>query len=258
MASNGEVGYFGKLPQRGDFVTGGLGRGFLDVWDGWLQDAIACSRDQLGDAWLDTYLTSPIWRFLLCDGICGGSAWAGVLIPSVDKVGRYYPLTIAAPLPAGSNPMQFSVLADDWFRAAEALALEPLADDAPDLDVFADRVEALGLPGGDNDEQFTRLTPLMADTAMRVESVSDGQSLLSQQGALAGGLLAGMLLRYSLWWTEGSHRVGPNMLICKHLPAVEKYAALLNGDWQQFGWMGDRLSPLRAQAALGVPSAGEI
>ncbi len=120
MANNAEVGYFGKLPQRGDFVSSGLGRDFLDIWDQWLQDAIACSRDQLGDAWLDIYLTSPIWRFLLCDGICGGSAWAGVLIPSVDKVGRYYPLTIAAPLPAGSNPMQFSVLADDWFRAAEA------------------------------------------------------------------------------------------------------------------------------------------
>ena len=50
--------------------------------------------------WLDGYLASPSWRFLLMPGVMDGQPWAGVLMPSVDRVGRYYPLTIARPLPA--------------------------------------------------------------------------------------------------------------------------------------------------------------
>ena len=31
-------------------------------------------------------------------GVCGNKAWAGILMPSVDKVGRYFPLTICGEL----------------------------------------------------------------------------------------------------------------------------------------------------------------
>ncbi len=243
MAERAPVGFFGKIPQRGDFVGAGLGRDFLDVWDPWLQDAIACSRDQLGEGWLEVYLTAPIWRFALCGGICGDAAWAGVLLPGVDRVGRYFPLTIAAPLPADGNPLQYALLADDWFQRAEEVALAPLADDAPDLTEFAERVRALGAPDCGDDEA-TRQVPMIADPALRVEAASESQSLASRQGALAGGLLSGLLLRYAVWWSEGSERVAPNLLVTKHLPAVEKFAAMLDGDWQGRGWSGGRQAPL--------------
>ena len=41
-------GYFGKFPSHGDFITRRLPRdGFLDIWDRWLQNALATSREQL-------------------------------------------------------------------------------------------------------------------------------------------------------------------------------------------------------------------
>src|SRR5512139_3843786 len=92
-------GWYGKIPNLGDFASRRLPSRFIVAWDDWLQRALASSRAQLGGQWLDLYLTSPVWRFLLMPGVCGSAAWAGVLMPSVDRVGRYFPLTIALELP---------------------------------------------------------------------------------------------------------------------------------------------------------------
>jgi type VI secretion system protein ImpM len=82
------LGVYGKLPARGDFVSRRMGRSFVDAWDDWLQQAIPASQLALGDRWLDFYLTSPIWRFALGAGCCGPNTVVGVMMPSVDKVGR--------------------------------------------------------------------------------------------------------------------------------------------------------------------------
>ena len=95
MDSITSVGFYGKLPMVGDFVSRRLPNDFISSWDSWLQSAIAASREELGDDWLKNYLTSPIWRFLLSPGLCGNQAVAGIMMPSVDRVGRYYPLTVA-------------------------------------------------------------------------------------------------------------------------------------------------------------------
>jgi type VI secretion system protein ImpM len=138
-------GFHGKLVAKGDFITRRLPRTFLDPWDSWLQDVIGGSRARMGDAWLDAYLTSPIWRFVLSAGLCGDAAAAGVLMPSVDRVGRYFPLTIIAPLPAGADPLVLPVAGTEWFHEAEELVRSAL-DDAFDFDGFDARVAALGLP----------------------------------------------------------------------------------------------------------------
>jgi type VI secretion system protein ImpM len=116
MASNAEAapGYHGKLPTKGDFITRRLPRGFLDSWDSWLQDVIAGSRTRMGEAWLDAYLTSPIWRFALPAGLCGEAAAADVVMPSVDRVGRYFPLTIAAVIPAGVDLLVVPARPKNW------------------------------------------------------------------------------------------------------------------------------------------------
>jgi type VI secretion system protein ImpM len=90
------AGFYGKLPARGDFVRAGLSRDFIDPWDAWLQSVIAGSRTLAGDAWLPAYLESPVWRFALPAGMCGGLAVLGLMLPSVDKAGRYFPLCFAA------------------------------------------------------------------------------------------------------------------------------------------------------------------
>ncbi|MES2716996.1 MAG: type VI secretion system-associated protein TagF [Pseudomonadota bacterium] len=101
MGSQAVIGWHGKLPSLGDFATRRLAPDLVSLWDGWLSAGLA--RLQQAPDWPQAYLASPSWRFLLLPGALPGAlglqSWAGVLMPSVDRVGRYYPLTLAQPLP---------------------------------------------------------------------------------------------------------------------------------------------------------------
>src|SRR3546814_20850599 len=68
----------------------------------------------------------------------------GVMMPSVDRVGRHFPFAIAAAF------LRVEDSADDgghWFCRAEALLLDAL-DSPLDLAGFDAAVEALGFPAG--------------------------------------------------------------------------------------------------------------
>lgn len=136
-------GIFGKLPWLGDFVTRRLPHSFVEPWDDWLQRGMAATREALGDGWLDSFLTAPVWRFLLPAG-SAGPAMAGLLMPSVDRVGRYFPLTLASPLDADPGP-EAPLRAAAWFDALERTALAAL-DDATAPEAWEAAVEGLGPP----------------------------------------------------------------------------------------------------------------
>lgn len=95
------LGFYGKIPARGDFVRSGLSHAFIDPWDRWLQQGIAASQEELGEAWIAAWLEAPIWSFALAQGVCGPDAVLGLWMPSVDRVGRHFPLTLAATVPGG-------------------------------------------------------------------------------------------------------------------------------------------------------------
>ena len=67
------VGVFGKLPAKRDFVQNGLSTGLMNILDPWLQAAVAQSRQQLGEGWLQQYLYAPIWRFWMGNRVAGNS-----------------------------------------------------------------------------------------------------------------------------------------------------------------------------------------
>ena len=141
--SDSLMGFYGKLPSHGDFVSRRLPRQFIEPWDNWLQAGIAASREQLGKSWLDTFLISPIWQFGLTPGLCGDEAWAGVMMPSVDRVGRYFPLTLAAKVEA----CQLNALFDPacgWFEALSELAFSSLDYDF-DLQRFDEGLQRLSV-----------------------------------------------------------------------------------------------------------------
>ena len=95
-AGEAVVGLFGKLPARGDFVRLGLPREFTGAWDEWFSDALAGSRAAMGEAWLGAWMEAPVWRFALPSLMCGPLAVLGLWLPSVDRAGRYFPLTLAS------------------------------------------------------------------------------------------------------------------------------------------------------------------
>jgi type VI secretion system protein ImpM len=212
------VGFFGKVPTRGDFVQRALPATFVTPWDRWLQAGIAGSREVLGEAWLDVYLTSPVWRFALSANLAGELAAAGVLIPSVDGVGRYFPFTLAGVLEAEATPAAIRSQTS-WFDDAEALALDVLADDAS-LDGLLAGIEALDCPqpGG----------PIPSD--------SEGLRLAEADDGLADRLLGHAAPPHGLLWTKGSKLVQPTLLLVWQLPSPRRFTALLDGAWSGHGW----------------------
>jgi type VI secretion system protein ImpM len=235
--SEGAAGFYGKLPSLGDFVTRRLPVPFVQPWDLWLRESLAASQSQLGQTWLDHYLTSPLWRFVLSAGVAGQTGWAGVLMPSVDRVGRYFPLTLACPLDPGTNPFQF-LCAPEWFERAEAVALSGL-DEGFDLSAFDTQVLDLGSALPQSPPTLAAGGPGGQD-AWQIE-VGSAAQLQQACPILAARALEEVFFAYSLWWTNGSERVAPSLLASQGLPAAEGFAALLAGDWASRGWL--RLGP---------------
>ena len=223
-------GYYGKIPVRGDFVRRRLPRGFLDPWDLWLQGSIAISKEELAIDWLDGYLTSPIWRFALSAGVCGEFVSTGVFMPSVDSVGRYYPMTISILLPAGCRPIEIGVRNDAWFSEAEDTALYCLEDDFT-LEEFDKRLEMLGRPSAIESTDSTSIESVI----LRSETGQGWRITNGYPDNFPAGVCPSILdsfIRarydpYSLWWTTGSDDVKPSLLIYRGLPPSGDFAAFL-------------------------------
>ncbi|MDJ0807734.1 MAG: type VI secretion system-associated protein TagF [Gammaproteobacteria bacterium] len=242
---NGSPGFFGKLPSHGDFVSRHLPRSFTDPWDSWLQSVIANSRAQLAETWLDIYLTSPIWRFALSSGLCGDTPWTGLVMPSVDRVGRYFPLTMAVALEGRSNLMRLLSDAETWYTRAEELVLSSL-DDGFDIDDFDQSVRAMAqpptAPGPDELVRFSTSHPAWQFGLSAVDGSEGNMACIAQT------LLKHQFKAYSLWWTQGSERIDPSLLISEGLPPVSGFSGLLDGDWNKWGW-GRFALPLAAPSA---------
>lgn len=227
-------GFFGKLPCNGDFVTRRLPRSpFLDVWDEWLQQSIANSQEKLMGDWLSLYLTSPIWRFALSPGICGDNVWTGLIMPSVDKVGRYYPLTIATSLSNATNPVLLLNEASEWFQNAEDVALSALADDL-DLEKFDCDVVALGMPPVPNNLDNQRYE-IQHSVPLQL-NLSTANDVADTYPFFVKLLIDSNYTNYSLWWTNGSDHVKPRLIVCPNLPLQESFCAFLDGQWEHWGW----------------------
>lgn len=138
------IGLFGKLPQRADFVAVNLPPTILHPLEQWLEAGVAQSRTILGEHWLEAYLVAPIWRLWIGPEVFG-HACCGALMPSVDAVGRYFPLLLlawsadeSAPPPPQQDP------ADAWYESIEARLLSVLqAGQLPDLAAVTAGLEAL-------------------------------------------------------------------------------------------------------------------
>jgi type VI secretion system protein ImpM len=219
------AGYFGKLPAVGDFVSQGLDGELLRPWQEWMQTCIAISQAQLQSKWLDYYIVSPVWRFALSPGICGGSAVAGVWIPSIDKVGRYYPLTMAAPINA--TAANLLVTGSAWYDAAADLLVTTLN---PEFEFSELGSRCMQLPELQNYPA--------ANAQHELQHNPRGTAYCGVHNAASDLLhlsLTQQYPRYSLWWTEGSDLLMPCCLIATGLPAASGFAAFLDGNWENWG-----------------------
>ncbi|RYZ08068.1 MAG: type VI secretion system-associated protein TagF [Comamonadaceae bacterium] len=114
----------------GDFAHRRLPELFRESLDRWLQQGLLRLRERHAD-WTARYLEGPLWFFVLGEQMAGTRAWLGLLMPSVDGVGRYFPFLVAAELLRAPADWQDGDLAQvrRWCLAASAAALEGLEQD---------------------------------------------------------------------------------------------------------------------------------
>lgn len=213
-------GYMGKVPGRGDFLTHNVQPEIRDLFFEWCQACLAVSRDQLGDDWMDAYLTAPIWHFCAGPGGIAEAGVVGTMIPSVDRVGRHFPFMVVSNY---SGSAMDAWRHPDWASAMEDSILAVL-DDHWEEGPWRQRLADVPLPSSDS----TRLS----------WPATEGNVMIPGEAREAEWLDA--LLRcqngQAVWWSQGSAFVEPATLLTDGLPKVGQFAAMMVGKWQNHGW----------------------
>ena len=196
------VGFYGKLPCKGDFLHRRVPQEFVKVWDGWICELLIESRLRLQDRWREAYLTSPVWRFVLAQGVCGSGMYAGVMLPSVDRVGRYFPLALVARWDVEDSDLQTACNQQRWFESATALALDALA--IPNL-------------------SFADFDQCVAESAGHIIAGGDRPACVGTMPVHELGCQPSPL---SFWWTGGPDGLNSNMLCVRGLPDPGGFAVM--------------------------------
>ena len=126
---------FGKIPAHGDFISRGLDHATHELLDDWLSVEVARGRAKFAD--FDTrYVQAPPWYFVDVDS---AGAWSGgALCLSVDKVGRRFPILVAAPAGSAETAREvalaalelvFTTFGEGWDADQLALGLGSIVAD---------------------------------------------------------------------------------------------------------------------------------
>jgi type VI secretion system protein ImpM len=216
---------YGKLPSKRDFVAVRAPRAFLDPWEPWLQSAISSSRNELGEDWQSAFLMAPIWRFWLGSNLCGRST-IGAFMPSLDGVGRYFPLTVFACADDGTSiaPPELDPQ-ESWFAAAETFLMSALDQDMT-YDVVSARLDQL-------------IPPAQGGAALPQTGSGVDAAAFAGGGDSLGGTFEALRLRQhddvyaaaSFWWTIGGESYPPRALAAKHMPDPYIFSRMLTGQF---------------------------
>lgn len=216
---------FGKLGAKRDFVALATPRRFLEIWEPWVQACMSASRHQLGADWQNAFLTAPVWRFWLGADISGATV-VGAIMPSVDGVGRYYPLTVLVVAdPVQAMPPPDLNAQDQWFAAAEEFLLATL-DQAKSFEDISAALDAMALPMVEANIAGSRDVVAIDDKLAGV--VTAGKTFQESLLALRHGN-HGTSAAASFWWTEGGGDFPPMALGSRGMPDPFRYAMMLTG-----------------------------
>ncbi len=227
MSTQATAGWFGKVSMLGDFASRRLAPDWVQSCDHWLSSGMDTSQRLLGDGWLPAYLSAPLWRFAWAPGVVDRQWWFGVLMPSSDNVGRYYPLVVAQPRAVAPVDRFALDHLELWWQHIAQAALHTLAEDAR-VETFEESL--LHAPSW---PMAMQAPPLNVQTSAGREHVT-----VERAGTLEGfaqGLAATSLLQrlegQSLWSPLG-HPGGPmGCTMLAGLPKPEAFVELLTGRW---------------------------
>ncbi|MEM6913165.1 MAG: type VI secretion system-associated protein TagF, partial [Pseudomonadota bacterium] len=88
------LGYFGKLPDRGDFVSRGVTPELEGAVHRFGSALIAGGQDRYKEQFSDVFAQMPLYALLAAERVITNEAVVGLFGPSTDAVGRLFPLFV--------------------------------------------------------------------------------------------------------------------------------------------------------------------
>ncbi|ACK51797.1 type VI secretion-associated protein, BMA_A0400 family [Methylocella silvestris BL2] len=201
-------GLYGKLPSKRDFIAVSAPRAFLRLWEPWIEQGLAFGRARGSEEeWAEAFNSAPIWRFWLGPALCG-EAFIGALMPSVDAIGRMYPLTLIGVAsdkeekvdPPDVDPREL------WFASVEQLLLDALDPEAPFPTLLARLKTLCASPA--LDENAAALAGAFAQMRAELQDCAPGEA--------------------SFWWTIGGPAFPPLVLAQIGMPPESAFADMLS------------------------------
>ena len=225
VTSASAAGWFGKLSCLGDFASRRLDAAWVRTCDDWLSRCLTHSQMQQGSSWLPTYLASPVWRFVWGPQVADEQWWFGLLMPSCDSVGRYFPLVVAQPRPVPPSERFDCAHLDLWWSHLAQAALATLADGAT-----VDRFEAALLAAPPWPAVRTpKLQAQDVGGARRWLLPAGDDDLIGAAQALAAQHMSEQLQGQTLWWPLRPAEQRGQCTLAPGLPTVELFNDMLIG-----------------------------
>lgn len=224
-------GWYGKIPSLGDFAFRRLPSQFISQWDNWLQQCIRTSQLSLGEDWLATYLTTPIWRFLLLPGVIDTHTWTGLIMPSVDKVGRHFPLTVATPTESFFPLTNDMFSTNQWHTFIESSMLATL-DTNSSVAQFEASLANFPTPSFLNNDDtlpggHSLINWLKHPSDLHSVNLSTLEALQNFFGSASQEFLTSQIQSMSFWWTCMESTGDTRLCWFKGLPPEEQFTHFL-------------------------------
>lgn len=219
-------GLFGKVPQKRDFLAVNLPDAILHPFEKWLQTSLAASREVIGRRWEEYYLVAPIWRFWIGSEVFGAGC-AGAMAPSVDAVGRYFPLALVhwSGTDAGVPPPLLAPH-EEWYARLDARLLQALSETHPGyLASLLDGLEAPAAPGLDKAEPPSSRGIFRRGTVLHPGAGESGLEVAASRVRERDYLDAATGRSY--WWCNASAVGGAILHAGNGLPDPQRFANLL-------------------------------
>lgn len=232
---------YGKHPAKGDFLEYGIPVALRGQLESWLDAVLAEARHSLADGWEKVWATRRPLRFWLGAAIWGEPV-CGVMVPSVDRVGRRFPLVIfATGAEAAAQPCPAVAPEQDWYEALEAHLLR------------MQQVQTLGEPAA-LVATAPRLMAAVGNDELTADfwAVRQGQDLagLWTDVALADHSRASLTRSY--WWSLGEPVAEDSAL-----PEIPPASELASDDLSAVADADDvALNPLPSEESFAAADAG--
>ncbi|OED39510.1 type VI secretion-associated protein [Chromatiales bacterium (ex Bugula neritina AB1)] len=227
------IGYYGKLPQRGDFISANLPQTFIKPWDDWAQSLVMACKNSEPVATADLWFRLPAYRFLLSSRIAGENGWIGLLLPSCDSVGRLFPFCVVSAIDPKQSPLLAFQLHQDFFGRIEALCTE-IYSNSTKLETLADRLATID--PGDSESTYVE-----AQTSHN-QSSDERQTIALRTGndptsstfwsTAAHVLLDSSWSAYSIWSRSPIHDLPPETILCEGLPSNATCESFFTADFR--------------------------